>query len=251
MDVLRSTITNNDPSDGGGIVQDNSSGTIEASIISGNGVSGEGSGIFNFNYSDLTINNSTITNNYSSTGAALHNEYNSSTYIGNSIVALQQLGNDCNNINSSSTDSQGYNIDSDSSCGFTGTGDQQGVLNATLFLGPLADNNGPTLTHAITDASSVAVDTITIDGTNGCDFNSSVNQRRAVRAREVDGPNRGGSACDVGAYEFNSGFTPTNITLSQLSAKTVTPPGVWAALGAGLTALAAGWVTFWRKRRLT
>ena len=39
------------------------------------------------------------------------------------------------------------------------------------------------------------------DGTNDCQAGVSTDQRGAVRA---DGVSRGGSACEIGAYEFDS-----------------------------------------------
>jgi cysteine-rich repeat protein len=73
-----------------------------------------------------------------------------------------------------------------SGCSFTGgTGDLVGVAPA---LGPLADNGGPTLTHALLAGSPA------IDGAGTC---SGTDQRGVSRPQ--------GGACDIGAYEFACG----------------------------------------------
>ena len=92
--------------------------------------------------------------------------------------------------------SLGHNLVSDTSCGFTDTGDQPGT--APLLVG-LAENGGPTPTH-LPFASSPAVDAIP-PGTPGlCDASAPPDQRGVTRPQ--------GPACDVGAVEGDSGTTP-------------------------------------------
>jgi hypothetical protein len=50
--------------------------------------------------------------------------------------------------------SLGYNLEDSTSCGLAGPGDRSGI---DPLLGPLADNGGPTFTHAL-PAGSAAVD---------------------------------------------------------------------------------------------
>lgn len=70
--------------------------------------------------------------------------------VTNSIVALQTAGPDCGaGIGNNPIASADFNIDSDGSCGFDQPHDQSGIDAAHLGLGPLADNGGPTQTHAI------------------------------------------------------------------------------------------------------
>lgn len=83
----------------------------------------------------------------------------------------------------------GENIDSDGSCSFPRT-----ESLADIHLGPLADNGGPTLTHALMPGS-VAIDAATGSCPPG-------DQRGFARP--------GGAACDVGAYE--TGTTAMAIT---------------------------------------
>jgi hypothetical protein len=67
--------------------------------------------------------------------------------------------------------------------------DQVDVTADDLKLGPLQDNGGPTMTHAL-GAGSVAVDVIPADM---CEL--PIDQRGEPR------PETGGTMCDVGAFE--------------------------------------------------
>jgi len=245
MNVGSSTISANSSGEGrGGGIHNAYGASIDVfnSTISGNSA-GRGGGVYNSYNGTVTLRDSTITaNSATSEGGGV---YNSSyeTYIQNSIVAAQTSGGDCYSYYGFySVNSQGYNIESAETCDFTATGDQQNVDATALNLGALANNGGPTQTHAL-GTGSVAIDQIA-PGTNGCVSGTSVDQRGAVRA---DGANRGGSACDVGAYEANSDQKPTALTLSQLDASSAPAPSALAAVGASLTALAAGFLTFMRR----
>ena len=91
--------------------------------------------------------------------------------------------------------SKGYNLigTGNATGAFNQTGDQVGVTDPRL--GPLADNGGPTHTHALlTDSpASPAIDAIPQE-TNGCGTTFTEDQRGVSRPQ--------GSACDIGAYEF-------------------------------------------------
>ncbi|MCK9489373.1 MAG: hypothetical protein M0Q42_08260 [Xanthomonadales bacterium] len=83
---------------------------------------------------------------------------------------------------------------SDGSC----PGFAQATL-AQLALAPLADNGGPTRTHALKPGSAA------IDSIAGCDDSettSHTDDQRGV-ARPVDGDGDGIALCDAGAYEAN------------------------------------------------
>ena len=80
--------------------------------------------------------------------------------------------------------SLGYNIASDASCALGGTGD----LNSTNpLIGPLANNGGPTQTHALLSGSP-AIDLVPLSSRT-----VSTDQRGIARPQ--------GAACDSGAYE--------------------------------------------------
>ena len=99
----------------------------------------------------------------------------------NTIVAGRCAGDVVNNVTSN-----GYNIESPgNTCGFDQTGDQSGVSAVLLDLQPLADNRGPTQTHAITtDSAAFNAGTCEVDE----------DQRGVTRPQ--------GAACDVGAFEL-------------------------------------------------
>ncbi|MBW2381865.1 MAG: hypothetical protein JRG70_20435 [Deltaproteobacteria bacterium] len=83
--------------------------------------------------------------------------------------------------------SNGYNIESPgNTCGFDeAKGDQVNVSADDLKLGELADNGGPTMTHALGDGS------IAIDRIPAVDCEVNTDQRGFPRD----------SMCDVGAFE--------------------------------------------------
>ena len=106
----------------------------------------------------------------------------------NSIVAKQSAGEDC--LNTGTLKSNGYNIESGTSCSFTSAGDQQ---NTDPLLGPLADKGGPTWTHALLPGSPA----IDVAPTASC----SGNDQRSV-PRNQDGDSFASSnECDTGAVE--------------------------------------------------
>jgi hypothetical protein len=86
--------------------------------------------------------------------------------------------------------SNGHNIESPgNTCGFDQPTDQAGIMELQLDLGPLQDNGGPTMTHAL-GGDSVAIDKIPAD------------------MCEVDEDQRGfprDSMCDVGSFEVQEG----------------------------------------------
>jgi hypothetical protein len=135
----------NYPGIGGGIY---GGGTIINSTISGNTAFGNefkgpgfGGGIYG---GGITIMNSTISGNSADIGGGISAD--SDVAIGNTV-----LNNNVGvNIDGTVT-SQGYNISTDDGGGnLTGPGDQ---INTDPLLGPLQDNGGPTLTHALLPGS--------------------------------------------------------------------------------------------------
>src|SRR4029079_18609247 len=70
--------------------------------------------------------------------------------LGHTILKASSSGVNVG-INGGTVTSLGYNLSSDNGGGFlTGPGDQ---INTDPFLGPLQDNGGPTLTHALLPGS--------------------------------------------------------------------------------------------------
>jgi hypothetical protein len=87
--------------------------------------------------------------------------------------------------------SNGYNIESPgNTCGFDQSTDMSGVSANDLNLGELADNGGPTMTHAL---QTIPVVSVAIDQIPAVDCEVDKDQRGQ--------PRPGGTMCDVGAFE--------------------------------------------------
>ena len=162
LTVQNSTINDNYTTgfgDGGGIRNEGGIASVQNSTISGNRgpVSG---GIYNYNYEyfpgRLTVQYSTITDNE---GFDVYNHDGATVEVGNSIIATERSTYDV----AGAFTSRGYNLIGavDGSTGFTNgaNGDRTGTRSAPLDpkLGPLADNGGPTRTHALL-SDSPAID---------------------------------------------------------------------------------------------
>jgi hypothetical protein len=242
LTVENSTITDNNAyQGGGGICILDSTLTVKNSTITGNSTDQVGGGILAYGSSTASIENSTITGNTASMGGGIFCS-EATAYIENSIFA-ENATFDCM-YNMGSIMSLGYNIESGTYCGFTGTGDQQNVSSANLNLGSLQDNGGPTDTIAL-GSGSFAINKIP-DGTNGCAAGTSTDQRGAARA---NGTNMGGSACDVGAYEYSSSQTPTIVKLMNMSVSLNSQTGIIAIVSGVFVALSAGWMGLFHRRK--
>jgi hypothetical protein len=123
-------------------------------------------------------------------GGGIHS-YFGTTILFNNIIANSPNGSDCDHLGGSSIISNGYNLDSDGSCGLTSIGD---LPNTDPQLDALADNGGPTMTHALLPGNPI------IDAGN-CAGGPVTDQRGVPRPR--------GDNCDIGAYE-SRGFTLTS-----------------------------------------
>ena len=86
--------------------------------------------------------------------------------------------------------SDNNNLDQDGTCGLAGAQDQNHV---NPLLGPLQDNGGGFLTHALLGGSP-AIDAAALLGCEATD------QRGVLRP--VDGNADGVAVCDIGAFEF-------------------------------------------------
>jgi hypothetical protein len=245
LTVQNSTISGNTAmfsGGGGGGILNKGTLTVQNSTLSGNSARWGGGFYIKGAGTTTVIENSTISGNTAGDGGGIYT-YRPVT-IQNSIVALQAASaNDCTTATGGSIVSQGYNIESNQFCDFTATGDQQSKDAAALKLGALADNGGPTQTMAL-DAGSVAIDQIP-NGTNGCIAGTSTDQRGYTRA---GGASKGGTACDVGAYEYEA-QTPTAVALRALAAADVPPTSVWGAAGVLAAALASAWTILRRQKR--
>jgi hypothetical protein len=200
--VKNSSIYNNQ---GSGIKFNDSSGTIQNTTISNNVSSERGGGIYyhagNSSY-HLYLNNVTIVNNRAPVGGGLVGS-SGSIRLSNTLIAnnYAPISPDCSLTNIDA--SMGYNvIGIPTGCSFTPTtGDHKG---ATIFLAPVADYGGPTLSSAILK-NSIAVDAGNPDQPGSGNYScESTDQRGIVRPVNI----KGSAICDVGAFEY-SGIAST------------------------------------------
>jgi CSLREA domain-containing protein len=149
---------------------------------------------------DMQINNSTLTGNNVWAGSKDHARpgigsggaiYNAGKLtIRNSIIDDSSSGGNCSGpvqINS-----EGYNIDSDGTCGLTAIGD---LSQIDPKLKSLKNNGGATMTHALKSDSPA------IDGGNpkGC-----IDHNGEIITTDQRGYNRPlGEQCDIGAFEYS------------------------------------------------
>lgn len=230
--INRSTISNNralDPGgmnpDGGGIDVTSATLTVANSTISGNSVgrstfNGGGGiwvgGLSGYPSAVLHIINSTVTNNTAAdVGGGISHWVQSSantatTTAVNTIVAGNSAptGGNCW-IGPGSITSLGYNMEATDTCNFHQPSDHP---NTDPLLGLLADNGGPTWTHALL-GTSPAID-VADNVTCAAPPVSGIDQRGVIRPQ--------GLVCDIGAYEYVS--VPTAVTLAALQANSVVVP---------------------------
>ncbi len=181
LTVNNSTISGNTAFFGGGIRHIIGTATLNNSTISGNTATFQGGGIENdatMELSNSTVSGNTVTFQGGFNSGGIHSGF---TTVKNTIVANNTTSNCGGPITSA-----GHNLSSDATCSFTATGDMQ---NTNPMLGPLADNGGPTQTHALL-AASPAIDA----GSSDC-------PPPATDQRGVARPQGAGAACDIGAYE--------------------------------------------------
>jgi hypothetical protein len=199
---------------GGGLYNGGDSTTVANSTVSRNRVTSPtgfgGGGILNTFHSSLTTTNSTVSGNTASMGGAIAN-YSGTATISASTIADNSSGIYSRTDNgggfslrnsllanmtgncavgqpspSTAISSANYNLSSDTSCtGFAGSHD---LNNVNPLVGPLANNGGPTQTHALLPGSP-ALDRVPVAGAS-C---PATDQRGIARPQ--------GAACDIGAYE--------------------------------------------------
>jgi hypothetical protein len=174
-------LTDSTVSDNAGIGIAGNGGTLTVtnSTVSGN----TGGGIVNNVDMTLSLFNSTVSGN---TGGGITNAPNGTTMVANSLVDGDCIGD---------ITSGGYNIESPGdTCGFDLDGtDQVDVTEGQLNLGPLQDNGGPTMTHALQTGPVVSA---AIDQIPEADCGVTTDQRGEPRPAGPD-PKQ----CDVGSFE--------------------------------------------------
>jgi hypothetical protein len=231
--LLDSQLVGNSGSTGGGAIFSDS-GTVQifSTTLSGNVADGlaVGGAILNTGDSALLVDDSTLSGNTADSGGAIYNESPAtvnlfdSTVAGNTATGAATGGgvyNDggsvlmsgtivADNVSATGPDcagtisSGGYNLIEDvTGCGVTPLATD--LTGIDPVLGPLADNGGPNLTHALLPGSP-AIDHVP----PGPFCGGGDDQRGIVRPR--------GAGCDIGAFEADN--EPDVVLL-------VEPSGLW------------------------
>ncbi len=209
--LIRSTVSGNSAESGGGIVSRGTVALID-STVSGNSADYHGGGIYVTNFGSPTLTNSTVSGNTAVQGGGIFHHSGiltlaNSTLSGNAadaggaIYVREQstiwnslIVGDCGIDGEAPSTSLGHNIESPGdTCGFDQPTDQVGVGAEQLSLGPLADNGGPTMTHALL-LGSLAIDVIPEGECLDADGEPLTTDQRGE-------PRPAGDACDVGAFE--------------------------------------------------
>ena len=241
LTLNNSTVSGNTAGAGGGIFsRGGSTATLNNSTVSGNTASGDaslGGGIANYKDGTLTLNNSTVSGN-SATGlyargggiynyAELYGSINT-VNLARSVVS----GNSASYSGPEIYNTDGYEIDFSCFCeipykglinadnfnligrdgnaytfGFTPSGSDIVPSQAlSAILAPLADNGGPTFTHAlVTDSPAV----------DAAPSGPASDQRGVSRPQ--------GTAFDIGAFELGSTVPPTATPTNTAVPPTATP----------------------------
>jgi hypothetical protein len=200
--------------EGGGILLAGPPAKILESTISGNSAHAyegnpsaisRGGGLYTFR---VAVTGSTFTGNsaeaedngieFSARGA---NVYTSEGITAGDTIVADPLGgiDSCAGALIAEFTSAGFNLDEDGSCGFGKSSDLSGVIPG---LEPLADNGGPTPTHAL-QADSPAVD-------RGTSFGLATDQRGLPRPSDFASISNteGGDGADIGAFELQAPPAP-------------------------------------------
>ena len=231
--VVRSTIASNRAANGAGIYSVGVSMNIDSSTISGNVAVGQGGALYSRSQA-LNVTNSTLSGNTANVGGAIYTkaQTDGTTQIRHSTITsnralsagginfgsttnIPQLDHTIVAANTRLTtqpdDIVGAVAARFSIIGtnFTATitnngGNQIGTQVAPInpLLGPLADNGGPTLTHALLLSSPAidAGDPAFVVGVSGPTYD-----QRGVPFDRADNGKGTGAQIDIGAYEVQTG----------------------------------------------
>ncbi|WP_138504255.1 DUF4347 domain-containing protein [Nostoc sp. PA-18-2419] len=221
LKLTNSTVSNNTANNGGGIYNGTDfysfkigTATLTNSTVSGNQALEDGGGIYNF--SNLSLINSTIANNIADSnsdsvgngGGVFNNEDafdgNALTVVGNTIIASnfdKSTSSDINpDVSGSNFSDLGNNLigNKTGSTGFTTStlvGTSASPINPKL--GQLQNNGGATLTYALLTGSPA------INAGNNSLASSVTTDQRGAGFNRISG-----NTVDIGAYEVQSTSPP-------------------------------------------
>jgi CSLREA domain-containing protein len=193
--VERSTITGNQTqgsaAHGGGVFASRSDLEIRQSTVSGNSASGNGGGIYFRNpydqdYSHRIFYSTVAFNSAVGQHGGIYHDGAANFILRTSLVVqADPQDSGCNKQPDKYLDS----ISTDAVCASVNTS------LADIALEPLADNGGPTPTHALAEAS------VAIEAGGDCETNYGI----TADQRGYPRPGLGSSQCDVGAFEAQPG----------------------------------------------
>ena len=197
----------------GGGIDNAGSVTVANSTLSGNGADRDGGGIRNSFGGSVTITNSTLSGNNANNGGGLFND-SATMVLGNIVLNAGVQSANIVNAGTGVVISYGYNLSSDPGGGvLTSPGDR---INTDPRLYPLADNGGPTFTHALLPDSPAINAGDPAFNPNDFDPPLTYDQRGPGFMRVA------GYAIDIGAFEVQTGPTPTP-TATPTATATTTP----------------------------
>jgi predicted outer membrane repeat protein len=233
LTLTNSTVSGNTGTDGGALNVSRQA-TLTGSTISNNSSTTSGGGIRLADGATLALTNSTLSSNTAQTGGGIAQDGTATLRLTNSTIAnntagtngsgIYKLGGTAefrNMIVANNTGSPncffatpvttlGNNLATDGSCAFSGPNDRNG---ADAKLGPLANNGGPTKTHALLSGSPA----IDFGNPDGC---PATDQRGVTRPQDGDG--NPPASCDIGAFEAATGSSPPPSSCSPRPPVTVT-----------------------------
>ncbi len=221
LTILGSTfVANAAQYNGGGVNHYGAGLTIVNSTFSGN-TAFLGGGLYNTGSGTPSLTNVTFAQNGAIYGGGIYNDQGTIRLI-NSLLADSTNGGDCVNSMTGSIHSQSANNLMQSTgaqaCGLV-DGVNGNKIGVNAKLGPLADNGGNTLTHALLIGSPA-------EGAGRASSCPEVDQRGTVRPRPAN------TACDIGAYESDQPIPPTETptptwTFTWTATWTFTPTPTW------------------------
>lgn len=212
--ITGSVLSTNTANNGAGI-HTRGSVSLTNSTVSGNIARGAGGGVY-VGGGSTTLSNTTLSSNSADVQGAAVSTAGGAALVRNTVLANSTAGGNC----AGPITSLGYNLDTGRTCALTGPGDLVGI---GLQLGPLQNNGGATMTHALLPPNP-AIDAghPAPPGSGGaCESTDQRGQRRPN-----DGNGDGTARCDIGAFEAPTVSVSGALIPGFVSAPTALPASV-------------------------
>ncbi len=226
LNVAGSTVGGNAARDDGGAIYDDESDaggsmSLISSTISGNTSYGDGGGIYRVGSATRWMNNVTVADNTADSnhdgsgdgGGVFEAGTGNTGAISNSIIAgnTARLGGapDCAGF----VALDDYDLVQDPTGCTLHT--NFSLIGVDPMLGPLADNGGPTMTHALLRGSP-AIDAADPDAPGSTDISCETTDQRGIARPQ-------GARCDIGAFELVPPPATATPTATETATATATP----------------------------